>query len=510
MISFLRNLPARIPAEKWAPLLSLAAVLIVNARLLATFFYGEDFLNFYHIASVSNPLEYIFSSMGYHLYIFRNIIFYGMFKLFGVNSIVFFSVVLLTHLCCAFILYKILHLLTGKASLAAAGATIWGICPVNYGTLAWYTVYGHLLVGFFFLLFLYDLFRIAKGKLSFSTGMAIRWSIYLFASAASLVTGLAIACLSPVAIVMILWENDKKWKIAASMLPVIACLLLLFIFKDAIYYYFSGSMPNSNLVALSSAVSLHKIILEMFIRTIAYSIYCMASFPLLFVFPPTVYPAAAIFISIPVVILFIGLFFRSREYKRHYAVFCMFFLGLIGMIAYGRAPSNYYLHVPMIKAALSLRYYYIILMIVMIILSLMADQLTGISPKISKVVGTLIFMAIVMAVYPSTHLAKKMDYRNESETWRKMYFNTVADIEKTVRACPEGSSVFIDNTLDGKIPILPGKAAIFVIKYPNNTLEGRKIYFVEKNCRLADKLINQKKWSISSLIVSACRQNEQN
>ena len=176
-------------------------------------------------------LNLFFLSIGGHLFIFRNLILYCMFKLFGLNSVAYFLTVLLTHLGSAYILYKIIYLLTDKPSIAAAGMMIWGICPVNYATLAWYSAYGQILVGFFFLLFLYDLLRIEKGKILFSMNIVIRWSIYFFLMAASYGTGLAIACLSPIAIVIILWKNNQKWKIAASMLPVIALILLIIYFQ---------------------------------------------------------------------------------------------------------------------------------------------------------------------------------------------------------------------------------------------------------------------------------------
>jgi len=49
---------------------------------------------------------------------------------------------------------------------------------------------------------------------------------------------------------------------------------------------------------------------------------------------------------------------------------------------------------------------------------------------------------------------------------------------------------------------------VFSIKYPNNTVEGSRVYFIEKDCRVADKNIEKKKWRISSLIVSACDSNK--
>jgi hypothetical protein len=515
IVKLKNNLSARVNAGRLMLVLSLAAVLIVNFQLLSEFFYADDFLHFYQISNW-NPLAFIFSTHGGHFFIFRNLIFYCMFKLFGLNSIAYFSTVLLTHLGSAYILYKIIYLLTDKPPIAAAGMMIWGICPVNYATLSWYAAYGQVIIGFFFLLFLYDLLRIEKDKIIFSMNIIIRWSIYLFLMAASYGTGLAIACLSPIAIVIILWKDDQKWKIAASMLPVIALILLLFIFKDSIYYYFSGEVRNSKPVALSVALSYSKIILEWFIRMCAYSIYCMAAFPILFFFSTIKYPT--VLVSFPVVVLFIFLFFRSKEYRRrHYAILSIFFLGLVGLTAYGRAPIFEMFNVPIGIGSLTPRYYYVIFIVVVLILSLMADELFNNFPKKAKAIIASVFIVIALSIYPSINLAKKIDILvpNIKVNEKNLYFNTIIDIEKTIRAYPEGSSVFIDNKMNGNFLLIglndtdfPGKAAVFSIKYPNNTVEGRRVYFVEKDCRVADKNIEKKKWRISSLIVSACYLNK--
>ena len=511
IVKFKNDLLARVNPERLMLALSLAAVLIVNIHLLSTFFFSDDFVHFYQISNW-NHFEFIFSNIGGHLFIFRNLMLYCMFKLFGLNSVAYFLIVLLTHLGSAYILYKIIYLLTNKPSLAAAGMLIWGICPVNYVTLSWYATYGQVIIGFLFMLFLYDLSRIEKENILFSMNIAIRWSIYLFLMAASYGTGLAIACLSPLAIVIILWKNNKKWKIAASMLPVIALILLLFIFKDSIYYFLSGEVRNSNPVALSVALNYFRFILKMFIRMFAYSIYCMAAFPLLFMSLTIKYPAAAIFISIPVVILFVVLFFRSEEYRRrHYVVLSIFFLGLIGLTAYGRAPICEMMNISNNSCSVQPRYYYIIFISVILILSLMADELLDVFPKIAKVIVPIVLIVIGISIYPSIDLAKRIDFTNTSVKAKNIYYSTIADIEKTIRAYPEGSAVFIDNKMNDPIPLFlpsdtdfPGKAAIFSIRYPNNTFEGRRVYFVENDCRVADKNIEKKKWRIASLLVSAC------
>jgi hypothetical protein len=490
---------------------SLAVILIVNFQLLFTFFYADDFLHFYQIANWK-PHEFIFSSHGGHLYIFRNLIFYWMFKLFGLNAIPFFSIVLMTHLASAYILYEILHLTTNKPLLAAVGTMTWGICPINYATMAWYSAYGHILVGFFFLLFLYDLLKIEKGKTIFSLSITIRWSIYLLLMATSFGVGLAIVCMAPIAVIIVLWKYDNKWKIAASMIPVILLILFLFIFKDTIFFFLSGEDQNTKPVALSFAFSQYRSILEMFIRVCAYSIYCMAAFPLLFLSSTVPYPTAAIFISIPVVTLFLLCFLQSKNDRfRHYAVLCLFFIGLVGLTAYGRAPNFKNLNISIVAASVTPRYYYVITIVVMTTIVLMADNLLYIFPKIKKIAYGLICILIASSIYPSIHVARIIDPNNQSRSERKLYYDTVSDVIETIRAYAAGSSVFIDNAMNRRFSIFfpsdvdfPGKAAVFSITYPTNTFEGRRVYFVEKDCRVAEKNLEKKNWRISSLLISAC------
>jgi len=510
------NLWAAANDERLMLFFSLAAVLIVNIQVLFTFFYADDFIHLYQIANWS-PLEFIFSSFGGHLYIFRNLIFYCMFKLFGLNSVAYFSIVLLTHLVNAYLLYKIIHLLTDKKTLAAAGMMIWGISFANYPSLSWYSAYGHLLVAFFFLLWLYDLLRIEKKALFFSGNMAIRWSIYLFLMGASYGMGLAIVCLSPAVIVIILWENDEKWKITSAILPAIALILLLFIFKDAIYYYFSGEISNSKASVFGAALSDYKYILKLFIGQCFLNIAFMAAFPVFFLPLTTESPMNLFFIAIPIVMLFIILFFRSCQYRRSYAGLSIFFLGIMALLASEHGAGGILSIYPTMMIIMETRFYYITLMIVVMMLALMADELLNIFPNISKKIVACVFITIAVSIYPSIHLAKKNDSWNHSEKDKIIYHDTIFDIKKTIRAYPEGSSVFIDNTMNEEISFFPtlhiefpGKAAIFAITYPHNTFEGRRAYFVEKDCHIVDKNIEKKHWRASSLIVSACDRNKGN
>ena len=166
-------------------------------------------------------------------------------------------------------------------------------------------------------------------------------------------------------------------------------------------------------------------------------------------------------------------------------------------------------------ASITPRYYYVIFIIVVTMLVLMADELLDIFPKTAKAIVPIFLIVIALSICPSINLAKKIDVLKNLINEKQLYINTIADIEKTIRVYPEGSSAFIDNKMNGNFSFIilseidfPGKAAVFSIKYPNNTVEGRRVYFVEKDCRVADKNIEKKNWRISSLIVSACDLNK--
>lgn len=396
---------------------------------------------------------------------------------------------------------------------------IWGIHPGNFSSLAYFPSYGQILTALLFLLFLYDVIRIEKGEISYSKITAIRWSFYAFLMATSYGTGLAIACLSPLIIVIILWSADQKWKMAASMLPVIAVILVLFILKDSIYHYFSGEVYHSTPIALDVALRHYKVILEMFIRMCAFGIYTMAAFPMvLLTYQPSSapqYPLVVFFISIPVTILFLAvIFFRSKEYKRHYLVLGMIFLGLTGLHAYGRAVVYQFLGIPVSVASMTFRYYYVVYILIVLILSLMTNDLLNLFPKIRKVTVAVVLSVAVISIYPSMNLAKIIDPVNSASEEKNLYHETLNDIQKTIRAHPAGSSVSIDNAMKNHFSIFlpsdtdfPGKAAVFAIRYPNNTVEGRRVYFIETDCRVAQANLAKKNWRISSLIISGCDLN---
>lgn len=513
----------KLTTERLALLFTLTLTIIVNYQILSNYFFQDDFIELYQISNW-NFLEFLFSStFGGHLYVFRNFVYFLTFKLFGMHAFAYFSIVLLTHVFNAYLLYKLIYVLTGKSSYAAIGSTIWGICPVNYGTIGWYAAYGHVLVGSLILLFLYDLLKTIKREEVLSFSLSLRWSTYCLLMASSYGFGLVAACLAPILIVIIFWEKHEKTKIALSMLPVILLILLLYFFKDSIYHFLSGEMNRWPPVGFK--LDNYKNILTMSYRMCAYGIYCIAAFPLLFVFPPESYPIAAFVISIPILLLAIYLCVFSKKNTRYYFGFGLLLSGLIAIVSYGRAPFS---HLPLFHdfyypISTTPHFLYVVLMITTLILSLMASELADRFYNKSKIFIYIAFTLILVSVYPSIKFAPEigvigMPHKKKFIDDRKVISKIADTIEESIQNSPEGAPVYIDNTFQDELSIIflgflldetsfPGKAAIFSLLYPENSVDGKKIYFVEGDCSVAEKNIMKRKWRISSLLISACAIN---
>jgi hypothetical protein len=510
-------------AQQLMLVVSLTVITLLNYHLLFTFFHEDDFYHLYQIAN-GKPLEFIFYPIGGHLYIFRNVIFYCMFKLVGLKPIAFFSIALVTHLLNAFILYKIIQLLTGKTLLASVGTMMWGVSPINYSTIGWYSAYGHLLVVLFFLLFLYDLLKYEKDNKTYSMSIAIRWTIYLLLAACSYGPGVILALLAPITIAIILWKNDSKWRIALSASPVFVMVLLLIIFNNHIYRIFSGELsPYAQHVEIGNAIKHYKAITELSAWMYINSVFWLNALPLLFGLPimflknqyrmpGEIIEYTECGIAISITVLLMVLIVRSNgERFRRYVVFCFLAVGIIGLIACARAPGAAEQHFPIVLLSYTKHWYYALMVLFILIMVLMADQVLEAFPRITKVIGAYVSIVIVIIIYISLGYSKIVHNDPVMTKAKKTYYDTVNDIKKKIRSYPEGSTVYIDNKMKKRLDFIfpdadfPGKAAVFAITYPTNTVEGRRVFFVENDCNIADRSLAKKDWRISSLMVSDCK-----
>ena len=78
---------------------------------------------------------------------------------------------------------------------------------------------------------------------------------------------------------------------------------------------------------------------------------------------------------------------------------------------------------------------------------------------------------------------------------------------------PEGANVYIANAAYKPIRLLPltkfsGDAAAFVFSFPENEVDGRRVYFVESRKKVRDAARMRKGSRIDDLLISPTEKNE--
>jgi len=491
-------------------LFSVVTVGIVQSNVLFSFFFSDDFLHLYQICNWP-ALEFIFSSHGGHLYITRNLIFLVMYKLFGMNATYYFIVVLMTHLISTSILFILIKYITKNSLIAVACSTIWGISPVNYFTLHWYSAFGHVLIGPFYLLFLYDLFRIKNDEFNFSFLFTFKWSLYFFIIATSFGIGLGFVCISPI-IILILFNNHRdKWKIIRSIIPALIIILILFLFNNNIYLLIKGKnteLINPNKDIIFNNIKAILLIAEMSIKMATYAIYSIICLPLFIFKSCNKLNIIAYIVALIILFLCIYITLTNVKHRHYYLILIIYSIIFIGITAYARAPFYAIFGVPMEKASIEPRYFYILLINTVLIISLLVKDLSALFPNINKYF--IISILILLLCLP---IAAKISITNDKnfkipKKIKHEYKKSVKQLKNEILVYPEGATVKLDNKLKENLHLFliqpkdfPGKAAVFMMNYADNNAYGRKIYFKEKDKDILDFNIQKHEWRISKLLI---------
>src|SRR5262249_57351468 len=130
----------------WHPLALLAVALAawVYYPITRIYFFADDFILLASIAS-DRVMPFLLRPFGGHNCLGRNLVFLATYHLFGLRADLYYWSVLLTHLLNVALLFGLLRALTASVLLACFGAALWGMSPLQAGTLGWYSVYGQVL-----------------------------------------------------------------------------------------------------------------------------------------------------------------------------------------------------------------------------------------------------------------------------------------------------------------------------------------------------------------------------
>lgn len=495
---------------------------VVHSSVLSRFFQQDDFLHLYQIAN-TGFFEFFITPHSGHLLLFNNLVFFTLVKIFGLNTGGHFTVVLMTHMANVALLFWLIRMTTGRIRVASFCSTLWGICPLSQGSLGCLSVFGHVQAATFLLLLLVEVIRVNQGRTVFGHFTTIRWYIYLIGMATSFGVGLGIAIFFPLVLWFFLSQYPDRFKVVKRFLPIFVLLPLAYLGINWLYAKVSMSaLPLSQFTYLSPDYWV--CIVKMFFGILSYSIAGLLLGPFIVygnmgvVFGPlqgenyqTVFfvSVCAALIFLTVMIIWIAKMKKTDERQPIFATLIMLSC-VYGIISVGRAAFYVVgLKIESISqiVMISPRYHYIGTLCISVLLGYMlkASPFTGWLRRISMAV--LVFW-ICLFLYPAWQACPMVaEPRDKPERWE--FQQVLSHFKQAVHKLPEGSIVYLPNLRLRKIRLFitpdwkfPCSAALFMIAYPQNSISGREVRFVETNKKVIAHARSRTDWRIRSLLVS--------
>ena len=464
--------------------------------IVGRYFSGDDFVHLYQIVDCGF-LRFLITPNGGHLLISSNLVFYLCYQAFALNAAGYHWLALLTHLLNVWLLFQVIRGFTHRPFLAAFGATAWGSSPVNLGSVGWFSVYGHELAATGIFLVLWEIARLSREKKPIRNATIVRWYLLLLVAGTSFGVGFGVAAVFGAVIYLLLplAENRNRLAVVFGSLAVVLPAIYLVTFQ---MYFGRNARFIHSIIALGPN-SIYAF-LSMSFHLFAYGLSSFLFGPLIaWVLQARVFfgpirgasPEAAVQISLVVFGVFaaglaLALKRGARETRMQIAAFALIAVSAYGIIAMGR--SGYYqgLKFSLALAISAERYHYLGPMALAVMFCLMvsgASTMDAVKVRWGRSLF-LIWAAGTFFFYLQTNRAG-VDPDGTFERWE--HAKVVALIRREVEGSPKGANVYIENKAFGThlLPLVfPGYAAIFVISYPENTVAGRRVYFIEKEERI--------------------------
>jgi hypothetical protein len=468
-------------------LVPLALTLWVYYPITRVFFFADDLLHLARIAS-GRPLTFVLAPYGGHNYHLRNLVFLGLWHLFGLHSELWYWTVLLTHLLNVWLLFGVLGFLTADVGLACLGATIWGICPLGVGTLGFYSVYGQVMASTILLVVLKDLVRLSAAGTVLTARRALVWYALLLAGTTCFGTGIGAALAFPLVLFLLLpaaWRQPRV-RIAYLALPAVA-LVGYFALKR--FYTLFEPMPFEEL--LHEVLAEHGLLAApaMMVQLLGFAV---AGSTLSYFFAPYQYPNTRDLVSIAAFAVGLGCIAWRGDWRRRRNALAMMALavGIYSVIAIGRAKMYAGFNTSSVQAAAFLRYHYEATIPIVVLLCLILQQVVpGRLPAVAR--GFILAAALGVLVVGYLHANSWID---EHAATRSYFRRTAEEIADAAAAAPPGATVYLEN---GREPaavvgifldiVFPGRAGVFLLLSPSSDLvDGRRVRFIERDPKVLE------------------------
>jgi hypothetical protein len=472
-----------LKADHLSPALALVPVLvsaIMYWPILTNYFHADDFGCMYNIAN-NGFVEFLLTPNGGHLLFVRNLIFYAFYRMFGLDPLPYFVSVLLTHLANVLLLFLVIQRLTRSARLATFGATLWGICPLNEGSLGWYSVYGQVLTGTIQLWLLYEILGVAKTGQAPSRRRLAGWYLLLLAGATCFGVGIAVAMTCAAMAFLLLPASPARTRIVRVMSSLLIVIPVLFVSFHRLYAAISAGAVNEGMAQIGQ-LRAWRPILEMLGQLLRYGATSLA-LPYLSVGDNNGSALRNVVAVLWIAGMAVVLLRAPASHKRRLLAFLLSAVATYALIAAGRAAFYIALGRSVAAGATEPRYYYVGSISIAIVFCLLLDDLGRVARFGAWSRDALLVVWTGAIVFT---LARRHPSIDHHATARKETQWVLATIDKLAKDTPEHQALYVQNYLFRSIDWdptgnFPGWAAVFMIAYPDRVVHGRPVYFVETN-----------------------------
>ena len=462
----------------WPMGLPLALTALVFWPITRNYFFGDDLLAVYD--TIHKPLlRLLLEPYGGHVMATRNVVFLLLYHLFGPNPTAYFLIVLLTHLLNVGLLFLVIRELT-STRLACFGAALWGAAAIDEGALGWFQAYGLVMAVTAQLWIIYRLVRIRRSD-RLSRLEVLSWSLLLLGASTSFGTGIAITMAMPGIAWLVLPPTATRRRATFGLALTAAGVAAgYFGLQRLAQHLFPTLQTQVGMVMMSVALDFWHSVLW------AARLLMIHGLTVLLLGPLAHYASIgswAEYALTAVALAGAGAGFAvATAEDRRLMLACLLPFGIVYlMIAAGRGIFILELGPKLFEQA---HYHYTSPLPLAIVAALLLAELSRrwrpSAAAANLVLGLwyLTFTAVQLTAGPA------IAHHNKE---RELADKTLAKIKALVLSQPPGSDVYIKNRLfPGVGPfvlespeIFPGIAGLFAIYYPNQLLEGRRVFFVE-------------------------------
>jgi len=458
-----------------APLLPVACALFAWAPLLDNYFKDDDFVHLYDL-STKPFLRLLVLPWGGHVYTVRNTVFDVMFRLFGTDPRPYLWSALLTHGLNALLLYGVIRRFAGSVVLACFGATLWAASPVLEEALGWYSVYGQVLLTAIVLGVLWSLGDKVTTGAVVTTRTALCWAALLLAGSTCFGIGLGVALAFPVVTPLALARRQLPMR---SLVILVTGAAASYAFYRLVITY-SPDVTGAEAQLFSAATALRALpaVLAFVAGLFGFG---TAALGFDFVGAHVHFPASMGVLGGAVLLgtVLAGLICGPATARRRILALALLAVAAYGTIAAGRAILFIATHTPLWGAVMSSRYQYLGLSVVTLIVCTALAQVAALGTTAKWIVlattaaWTVVRIAVlVVRPFPIDHW--------DSERTGTMAM--LSSIQQQIASTPPGQVVLIENQpfgLSRGFPAsFPGWAGMFVVFFPDNTVDGRPVRFL--------------------------------